>query len=200
MIVVSALVPLSAVVFPGNTIVPATLGSVVVVITGLRSVFHWHENYLRFSRAREAVEAERRRFRTGAEPYDDHRTREAVLAEAVTRIEQEETGQWVTMAAPTTRRTRRAASVSELYVDRPGSSADRGRREAGLAEQRERRLGGRTVGVVTTIRLCPGERAGFARSGDPGWGRLPGRIPNRARLRPLTGALAGRHLTARARP
>jgi hypothetical protein len=102
-IVVSALVPLSAVVFPGNTIVPATLGSVVVVITGLRSVFHWHENYLRFSRAREAVEAERRRFRTGAEPYDDHRTREAVLAEAVTRIEQEETGQWVTMAAQPTR-------------------------------------------------------------------------------------------------
>jgi Protein of unknown function (DUF4231) len=72
-IVVSALVPLSAVVLPGNTIVAAALGSAVVVITGLRSVFHWHENYLRFSHAREAVEAERRRFRTGVKPYDDHR-------------------------------------------------------------------------------------------------------------------------------
>jgi Protein of unknown function (DUF4231) len=74
-IAVSALVPLSAAVLPGNTIVPAVLGSTVVVITGLRSVFHWHENYLRFSRAREAVEVERRRFRTGVEPYDDHQTR-----------------------------------------------------------------------------------------------------------------------------
>lgn len=102
-IVVSALVPLSAVVLPGNTIVTAALGSAVVVITGLRSVFHWHENYLRFSRAREAVEAERRRFRTGVKPYDDHRTREAALTEAITRIEQEETGHWLKVAAQPTR-------------------------------------------------------------------------------------------------
>jgi hypothetical protein len=98
-IVVSALVPLSAVALPGNTLVPAALGSAVVMITGLRSVFHWHENYLRFSHAREAVEAERRRFRTGATPYDDHQTRETVLAEAITRIEQEEMGHWLKVAA-----------------------------------------------------------------------------------------------------
>lgn len=102
-IVVSALVPLSAVTLPGNTIVPAVLGSAVVVITGLRSVFHWHENYLRFSRAREAVEAERRRFRTGARPYDDRGSREAALVEAITRIEQEEMGQWLKVAAQPSR-------------------------------------------------------------------------------------------------
>lgn len=98
-IIVSALVPLSAAVLPGNTIIPATLGSAVVVIAGLRSVFHWHENYLRFSHAREAIEAERRRFRTGALPYNDDQTREAVLAEAITRIEQEEMGKWLKVAA-----------------------------------------------------------------------------------------------------
>jgi hypothetical protein len=86
-------------VLPGNTLVPAALGSAVVMITGLRSVFHWHENYLRFSHAREAVEAERRRLRTGATPYDDHQTRETVLAEAITRIEQEEMGHWLKVAA-----------------------------------------------------------------------------------------------------
>jgi Protein of unknown function (DUF4231) len=102
-IIVSALVPLSAVVLPGNTTAPAILGSAVVIIAGLRSVFHWHENYLRFSHAREAVEAERRRFRTGASPYDDDQTREAVLAEAITKIEQEEMGNWLKMAAQPTR-------------------------------------------------------------------------------------------------
>lgn len=97
-IVISGLVPLSAVVLPGNTVVPAILGSAVVMITGLRSVFHWHENYLRFSRAREAVEAERRKYRTGAAPYTSSSDRDAVLAQAITQIEQEEMGQWLKIA------------------------------------------------------------------------------------------------------
>ncbi|GAA1189845.1 DUF4231 domain-containing protein [Pseudonocardia alaniniphila] len=98
-IVLSAFVPLSIAIIPSNTIVPAILGSVVVVVTGLRSVFHWHENYLRFSRAREAVEAERRRYRSGIAPYSDTVARDGILIEAVTRIEQEEMGQWLQVAA-----------------------------------------------------------------------------------------------------
>jgi len=98
-IVVSALVPMSAVTLQDNVVVPAILGSIVVIITGLRSIFHWHENYLRFSHAREAVEAERRKYRVGAPPYADHGTRDATLVEEVTRIEQDEMGRWLQLAS-----------------------------------------------------------------------------------------------------
>lgn len=99
-IIVSALVPLSTVAAPGISVIPALLGSLVVVITGLRSVFHWQENYLRFSRAREAVEAERRRYHTGGAPYSNNATRDVLLVEAITRIEQDEMGKWLQLAAP----------------------------------------------------------------------------------------------------
>jgi len=97
-IVISALIPLSAVVIVNNVAILALLGSIVVVITGLRSVFHWHENYLRFSRAREAVEAERRKYRIGVEPYSTVAERDMNLVQAVTRIEQEEMGNWLQLA------------------------------------------------------------------------------------------------------
>ena len=69
LLIVAAAIPTSAAIAPGDAIVPAILGGVVVVLTGLRSVFHWQDNYLRFSGAREAVEAERRLYNTGAQPY-----------------------------------------------------------------------------------------------------------------------------------
>ncbi|MEV6428808.1 DUF4231 domain-containing protein [Nocardia sp. NPDC051463] len=94
----SATIPLSAVLLEGNTAVPATLGAAVVVITGLRSAFHWHEDYLRFNQAREAVEAERRLYRTGAEPYNVASSRDQLLAKAVTAIEQREMGAWLKIA------------------------------------------------------------------------------------------------------
>ncbi|MEY9995740.1 hypothetical protein ABIE67_007772 [Streptomyces sp. V4I8] len=102
LLLVSAAIPVSAVLSSRNAEVPAVLGSVVVVITGLRSVFHWQDDYLRFSEAREAVEAERRLYYTGAEPYADDRTRDRVLAASVTRIEQREMGTWVQLASPRT--------------------------------------------------------------------------------------------------
>ncbi|MFJ5015477.1 DUF4231 domain-containing protein [Streptomyces griseoluteus] len=99
LLLVSAAIPVSAVVSPHDTTTPAVLGSVVVVLTGLRALFHWHEDYVRFSQAREAVEAERRSYRTSAEPYDDPGTRDRLLAAAVTRIEQQEMGTWVQLVA-----------------------------------------------------------------------------------------------------
>jgi hypothetical protein len=62
-------------------------------------VFHWQDNYLRFSQAREAVEAERRLYNTGAKPYEDQATRDQILVEAVSRIEQTEMGNWLKIAA-----------------------------------------------------------------------------------------------------
>jgi Protein of unknown function (DUF4231) len=99
LLIVAAAIPTSAVITPGDALVPAILGSVVVVLSGLRAVFHWQDNYLRFSGAREAVEAERRLYNTGAEPYDDRTTRDQILASTVSRIEQDEMKGWVKVAA-----------------------------------------------------------------------------------------------------
>ncbi|WP_432192107.1 DUF4231 domain-containing protein [Streptomyces sp. bgisy027] len=100
LLLVSAAIPVSAVLWSRNAEIPAVLGGIVVVITGLRSVFHWQDDYLRFTEAREAVEAERRLYNTGAEPYADPGTRDQALAAAVTRIEQREMGTWVQLAGP----------------------------------------------------------------------------------------------------
>jgi hypothetical protein len=91
----STAIPVSAVLLPGTAIIPAILGAALVLLTGLRSLFHWHENYVRFSRAREAVNAERRMYLTKAEPYHDSLNRDQILVATITRIEQQEMGQWV---------------------------------------------------------------------------------------------------------
>ncbi|MFB9905636.1 DUF4231 domain-containing protein [Allokutzneria oryzae] len=99
LLVVSAAIPISAVLWSTNAVVPAILGAVIVVVSGMRTAFHWHENYIRFSRAREAVEFERRLYRTRAAPYGDAATRDQVLVTAVSRIEHEEMAGWVTIAS-----------------------------------------------------------------------------------------------------
>ncbi|MEV6555636.1 DUF4231 domain-containing protein [Nocardia sp. NPDC051756] len=90
----SASIPVFAAMFSGNTILPAVIGSLVVVVTGLRSLFLWQENYLRYSKAREAVEAERRKYRIRVPPYDVALTRDQRLVEAVTAIESGEMTGW----------------------------------------------------------------------------------------------------------
>lgn len=99
LIVLSAAVPVSVVVADRNTTVPALLGAALVVGAGLRSLFHWQENYLRFSQAREAVEVELRQYRLGAGPYRDADSRDEELVSAITRIEQSEMGSWLRMSA-----------------------------------------------------------------------------------------------------
>lgn len=96
----SVAIPVSAVAFPDATLIPATLGGVVALIAGLRSIFHWHDDYMRFSEAREAVEAERRLYLTNSEPYIDTNTRDKVLATSITKIEQREMNAWTKIARP----------------------------------------------------------------------------------------------------
>ncbi|MFD8676223.1 DUF4231 domain-containing protein [Streptomyces seoulensis] len=110
LLLVSAAIPVSAVVSPQDATTPAVLGSVVVVLTGLRALFHWHDDYVRFSQAREAVEAERRLYRTSAKPYGDPGTRDRLLATAVTRIEQQEMGTWVQLVGTTNESTGETAA------------------------------------------------------------------------------------------
>ncbi|MFB9688522.1 DUF4231 domain-containing protein [Amycolatopsis plumensis] len=99
MIALSASIPVIAAINPASTVVLAVIGAVLVVGSGLRSVFHWQDNYLRYSAAREAIDAERRLYHIGAEPYADPATREEALVRAVTRIEQGEMNSWVKLAA-----------------------------------------------------------------------------------------------------
>jgi uncharacterized protein DUF4231 len=99
LLTVAAAIPVAAAISPHSAVVPAILGAVAVVLGGLRAIFHWQDNFLRFSGAREAVEHERRLYYTGAEPYADPATREQVLASAVSRIEGEEMGGWIKVAA-----------------------------------------------------------------------------------------------------
>lgn len=91
----SVAIPVSAVMLPARLSIPAVLGAGLVILTGLRNVYHWHDNYVRFSRAREAVNAEIRMYLTGSTPYDSPAKRDQILVAAVTRIEQQEMGQWV---------------------------------------------------------------------------------------------------------
>lgn len=97
--VVAAAIPLSAVLWPNSAVVPAILGAIVVIIAGLRSTFLWQENYLRFSGSREAVEAERRRYHTGAPPYADPEARDKNLVNRITRIENSEMSVWQSISA-----------------------------------------------------------------------------------------------------
>ena len=99
-LVLSAAVPLAAVVLPGAATLTALLGSSIVVIGGARAIFHWHENYLRFSHARELVEAERRKYHAAIGCYSSPSDRDANLILEVTRIEQEEMGRWLSLASP----------------------------------------------------------------------------------------------------
>jgi len=99
LLLMAAAIPVSAAILPSNAIVPAILGALVVVMTGARTIFHWQENYVRFSHARESVEAERRLYKTGSVPYNDPSTRDMVLAAKVTAIEHEEMAGWIKVAS-----------------------------------------------------------------------------------------------------
>lgn len=94
-VVVSAAIPVVAVVAPDAPAITAVLGAVLVVIAGARAVFKWQENYLRFSQARETVEQQRRLYRVGAAPYDDPATREQEMIRTISRIERDEMTEWV---------------------------------------------------------------------------------------------------------
>lgn len=122
LVLASAAVPVSGMVAPGRAAVPAVLGTAVVVIVGLKAIFHWQEDFLRFSQAREAVERERRLFRTGASPYDREETRAQTLVAAISRIEQEEMGSWLRMMSALAARSR---TDVELPPGGRGTAADR---------------------------------------------------------------------------
>jgi hypothetical protein len=68
LLVIGASISVAALAWPGNGVPAAILGGIVVVLTGLRQVFHWQENYVRFSWACQTLKQERRRYDVGESP------------------------------------------------------------------------------------------------------------------------------------
>ncbi|XVU27160.1 DUF4231 domain-containing protein [Actinoplanes sp. CA-054009] len=93
LIVFAAAIPAS-VAFTDDARVPAVLGGLVVVLTGLRTLFRWHDNWIRYIETLVQLEAEWARFRHRLGDYDKP-GREAVFVQAVKQLELSETQGWV---------------------------------------------------------------------------------------------------------
>jgi hypothetical protein len=95
LLIVGASISVVALAVPKSSgLSTAILGAIVVVLGGLRQVFRWHENYVRFTHACQSLKAERRRYHVGQDPYGNTATRDKLLLEALNRVEGEETRGW----------------------------------------------------------------------------------------------------------
>lgn len=110
-LVAGALAPASAVVTTDRR-APALLGTVVVVLMGLRSVFRWHENWQRFTQAGIEIKAARWLFQHQVPPYDGE-NRAAMLVQTIADTQTEETGAWI--------RLRRSVDVGQSALTQPAA-------------------------------------------------------------------------------
>jgi hypothetical protein len=72
----------------------------VVVLTGFRSVFHFYDNWTRFSGTCASIKAELRLYEAAVEPYDNPATRDEILLRKINSAEIAETSKWMTLPAP----------------------------------------------------------------------------------------------------
>jgi Protein of unknown function (DUF4231) len=100
LLVFSSSVPVAGILTPHDARLPAILGAIVVLLTGLRTVFHWRDNWMRFTFACREIKAEMRIYDLGAYPYDDPATRDAVLTAKINDVEKAETSSWMTLGGP----------------------------------------------------------------------------------------------------
>ena len=110
LLVFAAMVPVSAVVT--EPWVTALLGAIVVVLTGLRSIFSWQEDWLRFTEAWQQLQFVRTRYVNRLPPYDDDATRAGRLIARVQEIQSSETRGWLALRASDKRRGGDAAPRS----------------------------------------------------------------------------------------
>jgi hypothetical protein len=94
LLVVGASISVAALAWPGTGVPAAVLGGIVVVLTGLRQIFHWQENYVRFTWACQTLKQERRRYDVGEPPYNDPALRDRKLMEVVNTVEAQDTQGW----------------------------------------------------------------------------------------------------------
>lgn len=103
LLVAGASIPVTA-AFTSSRGVPAVLGGVVVVLTGLRVVFQWRENWLRFSAACGQLETARQLYAQRTDRYAAE-DRDVELVREVRAIETAETQGWVRARTPGEPRT-----------------------------------------------------------------------------------------------
>ena len=94
LLIVGSSISVAALAWPGNGVPAAVLGGIVVVLTGLRQVFHWQESYVRFTWACQTLKQERRRYDVGEPPYNDPALCDRKLMEVVNTVEAPETQGW----------------------------------------------------------------------------------------------------------
>jgi hypothetical protein len=95
LIVCAAAIPAS-VAFTDDSRVPAVLGALVVVFGGLRTLFRWHDNWIRYIETVVQLEAEWARFRHRLGDYA-RPDREATFVQAVKQLELAETQGWMSL-------------------------------------------------------------------------------------------------------
>jgi hypothetical protein len=93
LLLAGALVPLS-VIASDSELWPALLGAVIVVLTGMRRVYHHDVNWRRFTDACVEIETARRFYVQQIEPYDDPARRDERLIRRIREIESQETASW----------------------------------------------------------------------------------------------------------
>lgn len=100
LVCVAASVPIAGILTPDDARLPGVLGAVVVALTGLRAIFHWRDNWMRFSLASNAIKAEVRLYELHADPYSESTSRDAALIRNINSVERSETSGWMSLAGP----------------------------------------------------------------------------------------------------
>lgn len=95
LLLAGALIPATA-AFTSDRRIPAALGVLVVVLTGFRQLFRWHEDWLRFTEICMKLRTERARYDARDAEYarDD---RDQRLVQRVRELEAVETATWAAM-------------------------------------------------------------------------------------------------------
>jgi hypothetical protein len=114
----AALVPVSAIVF--DRWVTALLGAVVVVLTGLRSIYSWQDDWLRFTEAWQQLLFARRLYANRLPPYDDDATRDGRLVMRVQDVQAAENRGWLSLRADLNNRRKTGSSpLADSLLDDP---------------------------------------------------------------------------------
>ncbi len=122
MVVLGAAVPLAA-ALESSVRLMAALGAAIVVLTGIRGIFQWHENWLGFIDAQMDIETEMALYQARYAPYADEDRGERLMRN-VEDIRIRETRQCVSAVAGRRRsRTRpRRRTTRGRTAQRPGSA------------------------------------------------------------------------------
>jgi hypothetical protein len=102
LLIFGAVIPAAALLAePWSTVLGVCLGICVVINTGLRRVFTWKENWIRFTGACVELATASMYYRHKIAPYDadDPALREQALATRIRQIEETESRSWMTSNA-----------------------------------------------------------------------------------------------------